>query len=231
MDPRRPTDSTWPESSQHPSSASPPQLQPESDSALIPRPSSPTSRKRDLQYRIQHHANSPEQRDEEKRIRPEAYLALTAPESEQSDDSMDPRSSSEDLNMSDETTLAIACSVPLPDDDDVLYLTDSHRPTLALMSGVATFAESTQELVQFEARDSTLMATESAIVERTIVTRSTTASTPRRAITGPNPLEVHIPRTLVTERSVVTQTQHVRPTSNIRLEQGDLTPMLTYEQP
>ena len=98
------------------------------------------------------------------------------------------------------------------------------------MSGVATFAESTQELVQFEARDSTLMATESAIVERTIVTRSTTASTPRRAITGPNPLEVHIPRTLVTERSVVTQTQHVRPTSNMRLQQGDSTPMMTYEQ-
>ncbi|KAG9400956.1 hypothetical protein AC1031_009680 [Aphanomyces cochlioides] len=154
MDPRRPTDSTLSESSQHPSPASPPQLMSESDSAQIPRPSSPTSRKRDMQYRIQYHANSPEQRDEEKRVRPEAYLALTAPESDISDDSMDPRSSSEDLTLSDENTLAIACSVPLPDGDDDFYLPDSSGLPLALTDGRAIHAESTQEIVRYEASDS-----------------------------------------------------------------------------
>ncbi|KAH9074559.1 hypothetical protein Ae201684P_022365 [Aphanomyces euteiches] len=229
MDPRRPTDSPYPESSQHPSSASPPQLMPESDSALIPRPSSPASRKRDLQYRIQHHANSPEQRDDEKRVRPEPYLALTAPESDISDDSMDPRSSSEDLTLSDETALAIACSAPLPEGDDDLFLSDSNALPLALTDGGAILAESTQEIIRYEASDSSTVATHSAIVERTIVTRSMT-SNPRRAIAGPNPLELHIPRTLVTEQSIVTQTQHVRPTSNLQLEQGHSTQLLTNVQ-
>ncbi|KAH9102797.1 hypothetical protein AeMF1_020711, partial [Aphanomyces euteiches] len=229
MDPRRPTDSPYPESSQHPSSASPPQLMSESDSALIPRPSSPASRKRDLQYRIQHHANSPVQRDDEKRVRPEPYLALTAPESNISDDSMDPLSSSEDLTMSDETALAIACSAPLPEGDDDLFLSDSSALPLALTDGGAILAESTQEIIRYEASDSSTVATQSAIVERTIVTRSMTAN-PRRAIVGPSPLELHIPRTLVTEQSIVTQTQHVRPTSNLQLEQGHPTQLLTNVQ-
>ncbi|KAH9085261.1 hypothetical protein LEN26_020509 [Aphanomyces euteiches] len=229
MDPRRPTDSPYPESSQHPSSASPPQLMSESDSALIPRPSSPASRKRDLQYRIQHHANSPVQRDDEKRVRPEPYLALTAPESDISDDSMDPLSSSEDLTMSDETALAIACSAPLPEGDDDLFLSDSSALPLALTDGGAILAESTQEIIRYEASDSSTVATQSAIVERTIVTRSMTAN-PRRAIVGPSPLELHIPRTLVTEQSIVTQTQHVRPTSNLQLEQGHPTQLLTNVQ-
>ncbi|KAH9103004.1 hypothetical protein AeMF1_020548 [Aphanomyces euteiches] len=55
-------------------------------------------------------------------------------------------------------------------------------------------------------------------------------SNPRRAIAGPNPLELHIPRTLVTEQSIVTQTQHVRPTSNLQLEQGHSTQLLTNVQ-
>ncbi|KAH9061699.1 hypothetical protein Ae201684P_021034 [Aphanomyces euteiches] len=202
---------------------------PESDSALIPRSSSPASRKRDLQYRIQHHANSPEQRDDEKRVRPEPYLALAAPESDISDDSMDPRSSSEDLTLSDETALAIACSAPLPEGDDDLFLSDSSALTLALTDGGAILAESTQEIIRYEASDSSTVATHSAIVERTIVTRSMT-SNPRRAIAGPNPLELHIPRTLVTEQSIVTQTQHVRPTSNLQLEQGHSTQLLTNVQ-
>ncbi|KAG9411161.1 hypothetical protein AC1031_016809 [Aphanomyces cochlioides] len=46
--------------------------------------------------------NSPEQRDDEKRIRPKILLALPAPEPDLSDEFMDPRSSSEDLNYSDE---------------------------------------------------------------------------------------------------------------------------------
>ncbi|KAH9150886.1 hypothetical protein AeRB84_006367, partial [Aphanomyces euteiches] len=199
MDPRRPTDSPYPESSQHPSSASPPQLISESDSALIPRPSSPASRKRDLQYRIRHHANSPEQRDDEKRVRPERYLALTAPESDISNDSMDPGSSSEDLTLSDETALAIACSAPLPEGDDDLFLSNSSALPLALTNVGAILAESTQEIIRYEASDSSTVATHSAIVERTIVTRSMT-SNPRRAIAGPNPLELHIPHTLVTEK-------------------------------
>ncbi|KAH9159065.1 hypothetical protein LEN26_002559 [Aphanomyces euteiches] len=229
MDPRRPTDSPYPESSQRPSSASPPQLISESDSALIPRPSSPASRKRDLQYRIQHHANSPEQRDDEKRVRPEPYLALTAPESDISNDSMDPRSSSEDLTLSNETALAIACSAPLPEGDDDLFLSDSSALPLALTDGGAILAESTQEIIRYEASDSSTVATHSAIVDRTIVTRSMT-SNPRRAIAGPNPLGLHIPRTLVTEQSIVTQTQHVRPTSNRQLEQGHSTQLLTNVQ-
>ncbi|KAH9133251.1 hypothetical protein AeRB84_020640, partial [Aphanomyces euteiches] len=210
MDPRRPTDSPYPESSQHPCSASPPQLMSESDSALIPRPSSPASRKRDLQYRIQHHVNSPEQRDDEKRVRPEPYLALTAPESDISDDSMDPRSSSEDLTLSDETALAIACSASLPEGDDDLFLSHSSALPLALTNGGAILAESTQENIRYEASDSSTVATQSAIVERTIVTRSMTSS--------------------VTEQSIVTQTQHVRPTSNLQLEQGHSTQLLTTVQ-
>ncbi|CAK4497168.1 unnamed protein product, partial [Aphanomyces euteiches] len=177
-------------------------------------------------YRIQHHANSPEQRDDEKRVRPERYLALTAPESDISNDSMDPGSSSEDLTLSDETALAIACSAPLPEGDDDLFLSDSSALPLALTDGGAILAESTQEIIRYEASDSSTVATHSAIVERTIVTRSMT-SNPRRAIAGPNPLELHIPRTLVTEQSIVTQTQHVRPTSNLQLEQGHSTQLLT----
>ncbi|CAK4233539.1 unnamed protein product, partial [Aphanomyces euteiches] len=223
------SDSPLPESSQHPSSASPPQPMTESDLVLIPHPSSPTSRKRDLQYRIQNHANSPEQRDDEKRVRPEPYLALTAPESDISDDSMDPRSSSEDLTLSDETALAIACSAHLPEGDDDLFFSDSSAFSLALTDGGAILAESTQEIIRYEASDSSNVATQSAIVERTIVTWSMT-STPHRAIARPNPLELHIPRTLVTEQSIVTQTQHVRPTSNLQLEQGHPTQLLTNVQ-
>ncbi|CAK4078724.1 unnamed protein product, partial [Aphanomyces euteiches] len=133
---------------------------------------------------------------------------------------MDPRSSSEDL--SDETVLVIACSAPLPEGDDDLFLSDP----LALTDGGAILAESTQEIIRYEASDSSTVATQSAIVERTIVTLSMT-SNPRRAIAGPNPLKLHIPRNLVTEQSIVTQTQHVRPTSNLQLEQGHPTHLLT----
>ncbi|KAH9097287.1 hypothetical protein LEN26_017162 [Aphanomyces euteiches] len=55
-------------------------------------------------------------------------------------------------------------------------------------------------------------------------------SNPRRSIPGPSQLELHIPRILVTEQSIVTQTQHVRPTSNLQLEQGHATPFLTNVQ-
>ncbi|CAK4801042.1 unnamed protein product, partial [Aphanomyces euteiches] len=75
---------------------------------------------------------------------------------------MDPRSSSEDL--SDETVLVIACSAPLPEGDDDLFLSDP----LALTDGGAILAESTQEIIRYEASDSSTVATQSAIVERTI---------------------------------------------------------------
>ncbi|CAK4721492.1 unnamed protein product, partial [Aphanomyces euteiches] len=142
---------------------------------------------------------------------------------------MDLRRFSEDLTLSDETALAIVCSAPLPEGDDDLFLSDSSALPLALTDGGAILAESTQEIIRYEASDFSTVATQSAIVERTIVTRSMTAN-PRRAIVGPSPLELHIPRTLVTEQSIVTQTQHVRPTSNLQLEQGHSTQLLTNVQ-
>ncbi|KAF0722391.1 hypothetical protein Ae201684P_019431 [Aphanomyces euteiches] len=123
---------------------------------------------------------------------------------------MDPRSSSEDLTLSDETALAIACSAPLPEGDDDLFLSDSSALPLALTDGGAILAESTQEIIRYEASDSSTVATHSVIVERTIVNRSMT-SNPRRAI---NPLELHIPRTL----------------SLSKLEQGHTTQLLTNVQ-
>ncbi|CAK4645685.1 unnamed protein product, partial [Aphanomyces euteiches] len=78
---------------------------------------------------------------------------------------MDPRSSSEDLTLSDETALAIACSAHLPEGDDDLFFSDSSAFSLALTDGGAILAESTQEIIRYEASDSSNVATQSAIVE------------------------------------------------------------------
>ncbi|KAG9411302.1 hypothetical protein AC1031_016944 [Aphanomyces cochlioides] len=207
MDPRRPIDPNLLESTQDPSSVPQPPDRPESETALIPHPSSPNTRKRYLRYRIQHHANSPEQLDDEKRVRPDSYLALPAPESDLSDDSMDPRSSSEDFPMSDETALAIASSMPLPDDRNDLFLSESDE--------IATTDGMPRDIMPYGDRDLVPLATRTAIVERTMTTRSMTARSSRPNLLGPSPTPTQEAPGLLTEMSIVTQTQTQLVQSNI----------------
>ncbi|KAG9405057.1 hypothetical protein AC1031_004158 [Aphanomyces cochlioides] len=198
-----------------PTSVPQPPDRPESETALIPHPSSPNTRKRDLQYRIQQHANSPEQRDDEKRVRPDSYLALPAPESDLSDDSMDPRSSSENFPMSDETALAIASSMPLPDDRNDLFLSESYALTSSATDEIATTDGMPRDIMPYGGRDMVPLATRTAIVERTMTTRSMTARSSRPNLLGPSPTPTQEAPVLLTEMSIVTQTQTQRVQSNI----------------
>ena len=157
---------------------------------LIPYESPTTSRKRDLQYRIQHHANSPEQRDDEMRIRPGTQLALPAPESDLSDESMDHRSSSEDLNYSDESDLAIS---------DHATTTDAEIPFESVVHEVLASTEPEQQIALLVAETVANHQISTALVEttRTITTRSMVAR-------NSPPQLPHEPRLALTSSSLQT---------------------------
>ncbi|KAG9411766.1 hypothetical protein AC1031_017400 [Aphanomyces cochlioides] len=141
--------------------------------ALIPFESPLTTRKRDLKYRIQHHANSPEQLDDEKRIRPGILLALPAPEPDLSDESMDPRSSSEDLNYSDGPDSApSATSIGLDEVDEMVMETVNQESSSS--------SNSNNELALYLAETSVGQQISTAIVKttKTITTRSIVTSSP-----------------------------------------------------
>ncbi|KAG9408355.1 hypothetical protein AC1031_021596 [Aphanomyces cochlioides] len=141
--------------------------------ALIPFESPLTTRKRDLQYRIQHYANSPEQRDDEKRIRPGILLALPAPEPDLSDESMDPRSSSEDLNYSDGPDSAPSATSIGHDEVDEMVMETVNQES-------SSSSNYNNELAFYLAETSVGQQISTAIVEttKTITTRSIVTSSP-----------------------------------------------------
>ncbi|KAH9102946.1 hypothetical protein AeMF1_020607, partial [Aphanomyces euteiches] len=191
----------------------------ESDMALIPFESPLTTRKRDLQYRIQHHANSPEQRDDEKRIRPGTLLALPAPEPDLSDESMDPRSSSEDLNYSDGPDSApSATSICVDEIDEMVLETVSPESPSA--------SNSNDDLALYLAETSVGQAISTAIVEttKTITTRSIVTASPSSsqhthypALPSPSPPSLEAVSTTTTVTLPWTQHQELSEVHTSRL--------------
>ncbi|KAH9081417.1 hypothetical protein LEN26_021282 [Aphanomyces euteiches] len=143
----------------------------ESDMALIPFESPLTTRKRDL------HVMTRSESD------PEHYMYLHfLPEPDLSDESMDPRSSSEDLNYSDGPDSApSATSIGLDEVDEIVLETVSPESPSALNSN--------NELALYLAETSVGQAISTAIVEttKTITTRSIVTASPSSSQHAPYP--------------------------------------------
>ena len=141
------------------------------DSRMMVQDSSPVARKRDLEYRIQNHANSPEQRDDEKRIRPDNELAIIAASAPLPDDDSDSTS----LRYSDESMDRSS----LDDDSE-----SGHHETQVDTS--ATQVDSSNALTVFSANDSSNMTT-TALVETIVTSRTLTT----HEISSRNPSLTH----------------------------------------